>query len=160
MPKSGGTNRWLNYRTWFWLLVTYLIIKSALIEFADGPGDADEVVLKRELPGGAWLYVTRYGGFATDLDTLRFFVSKPLKGDDVEILQQLNVKHEFLLTDSLLKDVEIKDTNNGIHIELRGAVYYYFSKQYVYKGEDLLSYRVTLTQKNHAWEEACGREDC
>jgi hypothetical protein len=155
-----GTNRWLNYRTWFWLLLTFLIIKSALFELVDGPGDADEVVLKRELPGGAWLYVTRYGAFATDSDTLRFYISKPLAGDDTEILQQLNVANKFLLTDSLLKDVEIKDTSTGVNIELQGAVYHYFSKQYVYKGEDLLSYRVTLTQRDYTSEEACGREYC
>jgi hypothetical protein len=136
------------YKTWFWLLVTILVINSIFTSLTGGPGDADELVLKRELPRGGWLYITRYGAFATDLDTLRFYISEPLKGDDIEILQQLNTANKFLVTDSEIKEVEVTDTTNGVHIKLQGAVYQYFSKQYLGKGEDLTSYRITLSQSD------------
>lgn len=110
------------YKVGFWILA-FVLITSAAIHWLDGPGDADEVVLKRELHGGAWLYATRYLAPATDLDTLRFYIKKPLQGDDTEILQQLNETGGFLITDSALEDVAICDTQNGINIELQGAVY-------------------------------------
>lgn len=137
------------YKIGFWILA-FAVITSAAIHWLDGPGDADEVVLKRELPGGAWLYATRYLAPATDLDTLRFYIKKPLQGDDTEILQQLNETGGFLITDSALEDVAIHNTPNGINIELQGAVYRYFSKQYLTQGEKLTSYRITLTQRDNS----------
>ena len=133
------------YKIGFWVLAF-----SVAIHLLDGPGDADEVVLKRELPGGGWLYATRYFAPATDLDTLRFYIKKPLQGDDTEILQQLNETSGFLITDSDLKDIAIRDTHNGVNIELQGAVYRYFSKQYLKQGENLTSYRITLTQRDNS----------
>lgn len=72
----------------------------------------------------------------------------------------MNVKNGVLLTDSALGDVKIEDTNIGLHIELRGAVYRYFSKQYLYEGDDLQSYRITLTQRDHPWRDTCERNEC
>ncbi|RMU94105.1 hypothetical protein ALP20_04448, partial [Pseudomonas coronafaciens pv. coronafaciens] len=43
-------------------------------------------------------------------------------------------------------DVKISDTPNGVGVEVTGAVYDYFSKQYITEGETLRSYRITLTQ--------------
>lgn len=140
------------YKIGFWILA-FVLITSAAIHWLDGPGDADEVVLKRELHGGAWLYATRYLAPATDLDTLRFYIEKPLQGDDTEILKQLNETGWFLITDSALEDVAIRDTQNGINIELQGAVYRYFSKQYLTQGEKLTSYRITLTQRDNSVRE-------
>ncbi|MCD5972713.1 hypothetical protein KDX24_15815 [Pseudomonas sp. CDFA 550] len=140
------------YKIGFWILA-FVLITSAAIHWLDGPGDADEVVLKRELHGGAWLYATRYLAPATDLDTLRFYIKKPLQGDDAEILQQLNENSGFMITDSALEDVAIRDTQNGMNIELQGAVYRYFSKQYLTQGEKLTSYRITLTQRDNSVRE-------
>ncbi|MDG6399983.1 hypothetical protein QCD79_08255 [Pseudomonas quasicaspiana] len=149
-PKPVSPNAF--YKIGFWILA-FVLITSAAIHWLDGPGDADEVVLKRELPGGAWLYATRYLAPATDLDTLRFYIKKPLQGDDTEILQQLNENSGFMITDSALEDVAIRDTQNGINIELQGAVYRYFSKQYLTQGEKLTSYRITLTQRDNSVRE-------
>lgn len=58
-----------------------------------------------------------------------------------------------MITDSALEDVAIRDTQNGINIELQGAVYRYFSKQYLTQGEKLMSYRITLTQRDNSVRE-------
>jgi len=113
-------------------------------------GGADEIVLRRQLPQGDWLYVTRYGAMATDMDTLRFYISKPLEGNDSEVLHKLNKASEFLITDSSLENIAILDTSNGVGITVQGAVYRYFSKESVTEGDDLRSYRITLTQKDTA----------
>jgi len=147
MPKLKAIN--FPYKTGFWVLVAFLTLKSVFIDSWDTPGGAHEVVMKRALAGGGWLYATRYAAAATDPDTLRFYISKPLQGDDTEILQQLNKASSFLITDSALKDIVIHDTHNGIRIELLGAVYRYFSKQYLNQGEALTSYRITLTQRDN-----------
>ncbi|MCD5991611.1 hypothetical protein KDX30_27375 [Pseudomonas sp. CDFA 553] len=149
MPTPNPVNPNAFYKIGFWILA-FVLITSAAIHWLDGPGDADEVVLKRELHGGAWLYATRYIAPATDLDTLRFYIKKPLQGDDTEILQQLNENSGFMITDSALEDIAIRDTHNGINIELQGAVYRYFSKQYLTQGEKLTSYRITLTQRDNS----------
>ncbi|WP_095095059.1 hypothetical protein [Pseudomonas sp. Irchel 3A5] len=149
MPKLNRMSSNSFYKIGFWVLA-FVGITSVTIHLLDGPGDADEVVLKRELPGGAWLYATRYFAPATDPNTLRFYIKKPLQGNDTEILQQLNETSGFLITDSDPKDIAIHDTHNGINIELQGAVYRYFSKQYLTEGEKLTSYRITLTQRDNS----------
>jgi len=60
---------------------------------------------------------------------------------------------ESLITDSELKDVSIQDTPNGIAITVKGAVYRYFSKEYVGEGNQMRSYRITLTQLDPASRE-------
>ncbi|KPB55832.1 Uncharacterized protein AC511_4543 [Pseudomonas coronafaciens pv. oryzae] len=94
------------------------------------------------------MYVTEYFAPATDLNTLRFYISKPLSGDDKEVLKELNKANLFMVTDSAVKDVKIRDTENGVGIEIKGAVYRYFSKQYLTEGETLKSYRITLSQQD------------
>ena len=84
-PKPVSPNAF--YKIGFWILA-FVLITSAAIHWLDGPGDADEVVLKRELPGGAWLYATRYLAPATDLDTLRFYIKEAATGRGLSILQQ------------------------------------------------------------------------
>lgn len=153
MHSPKATKFEFSYRKAFWILVTVLVIKTLFGASSDIGTDADELVLKRELPQGDWLYVTRYGAMATDMDTLRFFISRPLEGNDSEILDRLNKVSEFLITDSELKDVSIQDTPNGIAITVKGAVYRYFSKEYVGEGNQMRSYRITLTQLDPASRE-------
>ncbi|QQQ49737.1 hypothetical protein JJQ97_20700 [Pseudomonas syringae] len=148
MQNPKDTNFRFTYKNSFWILVVFLIAKAFLGELFDFGSDADKVVLKRALPQGDWLYITRYGAMATDVDTLRFFISKPLEGDDSEVLHKLNKESEFLITDSSLENVAIHDTPNGVGITVKGAVYRYFSKEYVGEGDDLRSYRITLTQED------------
>ncbi|RMR01961.1 hypothetical protein [Pseudomonas syringae group genomosp. 7] len=148
MQNPKDTNFKFTYKNSFWILVVFLIAKAFLGDLFDFGSDADEVVLKRALPQGDWLYITRYGAMATDVDTLRFFISKPLEGDDSEVLHKLNKESEFLITDSSLENVAIHDTPNGVGITVKGAVYRYFSKEYVTEGDDLRSYRITLTQED------------
>jgi len=135
MQNPKTTNFRLTYKHSFWILVVFLVAKTFLGGFFDSAGGADEIVLKRQLPQGDWLYVTRYGAMATDMDTLRFYISKPVEGDDPEVLHNLNKASEFLITDSYLENVEIYDTPNGVGISVKGAVYRYFSKQSVIEGE-------------------------
>lgn len=148
MPESNTIHFKFTYKTSFWLLVATLLIIVLFNTLFGGRGDTDEVVMKRALPEGGWLYITRYGAFATDLDTLRFYISERLEGDDAEVLKQLNEASDFLVTDSALEDVNIQETPNGVGIEVTGAVYRYFSKEYlgIGDGENLRSYRITLTQ--------------
>lgn len=148
MQKSKGIKFKINYKILFWTLVTIIAFRFIFDGLLFGRGDADELVMKRELPDGGWLYTTQYGAPATDLDTLRFYISKPLQGDDVEVLKQLNEANLFLITDSALKDVKVRDTDNGVDIELKGAVYRYYSKQYITEDDRLKSYRITLNQKD------------
>ncbi|MDF5774726.1 hypothetical protein [Pseudomonas syringae] len=148
MQNPKDTNFRFTYKNSFWILVVFLIAKAFLGDLFDFGSDADEVVLKRALPQGDWLYITRYGAMATDTDTLRFFISKPLEGDDSEVLHKLNKESEFLITDSSLENVAIHDTPNGVGITVKGAVYRYFSKEYVTEGDNLRSYRITLTQED------------
>lgn len=143
-PES--LNLKFNYKFFFWLLFSIVVLKLTLFGYLDSPSGADEVVMKRELPQGDWLYITRYGAPATDLDTLRFYISKRLDGSDSQVLKQLNDSNLFLLTDSALSDVNIFETPNGVGVEVTGAVYQYFSKQYITEGETLKSYRITLSQ--------------
>jgi hypothetical protein len=148
MPNTKDTNFQFTYKNSFWILVALIITAVLFNEFFEFGSNADEVVMKRELPQGDWLYVTRYGAMATDVDTLRFFISKPLQGSDEDILRALNKAGEFLITDSALENVSIHDTANGVGVEVQGAVYHYFSKEYVTDGDDLRSYRITLTQRD------------
>ncbi|EGH15653.1 hypothetical protein Pgy4_21495, partial [Pseudomonas savastanoi pv. glycinea str. race 4] len=88
------------------------------------------LLLSRRLRAGRWVYVTRYGAPATDLDTLRFYIDNQIQGTDQEILKQLNKQSSFMITDSSVQDVVIRDTQNGVGIDVKGAVYNYYSKQY------------------------------
>ncbi|EPN52666.1 hypothetical protein A244_17044 [Pseudomonas syringae pv. actinidiae ICMP 18807] len=148
MQNSKAIRLKFNYKFFFWTLVIIIALRFVFDGFLFGRGDADEVVIKRELPDGAWLYATKYFAPATDLDTLRFYISKPLSGNDSEVLKQLNKANLFMVTDSQVKDVKIHDTENGVGIEIKGAVYRYYSKQYVTEGETLKSYRITLSQQD------------
>ncbi|MFW3166057.1 hypothetical protein WBQ28_16370 [Pseudomonas syringae pv. syringae] len=148
MQKSKTIELKLNYKFFFWALAIIIALRFIFDGFLFGRGDADEVVIKRELADGAWLYVTEYFAPATDLNTLRFYISKPLSGDDSYILKELNEADLFLITDSAVKDVKIRDTENDVGIEIKGAVYYYFSKEYLTEGETLKSYRITLSQQD------------
>jgi len=148
MQNPKDTKLRLTYKHAFWLLVAVLIFNASFGDFFEFGSDADEVVLKRQLPQGDWLYIGRYGAMATDRDTLRFFISRPLEGDDSEVLKQLNNASEFMITDSAMDNVHIQDTPNGVAIEVKGAVYRYFSKEYVTEGNQLRSYRITLTQSD------------
>jgi hypothetical protein len=93
------------------------------------------------------MYITHYGAPATDLDTLRFYLTDPIMGSDEEILLALNNRNSFLITDSALEDVVVRDTLNGVGITVKGVVYHYFSKQYT-KADGLRSYKVSLDQKD------------
>ncbi|KWS20816.1 hypothetical protein AL062_02565 [Pseudomonas syringae pv. syringae] len=148
MQNSKAIELKLNYKFFFWTLVIIIALRFIFDGILFGQGDADEVVIKRELPDGAWLYVTEYFAPATDLNTLRFYISKPLSGNDKEVLRELNKANLFMVTDSDVKDVKIRDTENGVGIEIKGAVYRYFSKQYLTEGETLKSYRITLSQQD------------
>lgn len=148
MQKSKGISFKINYKILFWILVAIVALRFILDDFLFGRGDADEIVIKHQLPDGGWLYATKYGAPATDLDTLRFYISKPLEGDDSQVLKQLNKANLFLITDSAVKDIKIRNTENGVGIDLQGAVYRYYSKQYITEGEKLKSYRITLNQKD------------
>ncbi|MEX5530730.1 hypothetical protein [Pseudomonas syringae] len=143
-PES--LNLKFNYKFFFWLLFSIVVLKLTLFDYLDSPSGADEVVMKRELPQGDWLYITCYWAPATDLNTLRFYISKHLAGSDSQVLKQLNEASLFLLTDSALSDVRISNTPNGVGVEVTGAVYQYFSKQYITEGDTLRSYRITLNQ--------------
>ncbi|UZJ58900.1 hypothetical protein OKW98_20325 [Pseudomonas sp. KU26590] len=140
-----GTNSPAIYKFLFWALLSVLLIYYLLEHVLGGIADADDLVLKHQLKRGAWVYVTYYGAPATDLDTLRFYLSSPIPGPDEEILKELNRRNSFMITDSALKDVVIRDTDNGVGIGVKGAVYDYFSKQYT-QTDGLQSYRVSLNQ--------------
>ncbi|WP_024691515.1 hypothetical protein [Pseudomonas tremae] len=144
--EQESLNLKFNYKFFFWLLFSVVVLKFTLFDYLDSPSGADELLMKRELPQGDWLYISRYLAPATDLNTLRFYISKRLEGNDSDVLKQLNETHLFLLTDSDPGDIKISDTPNGVGVEVTGAVYDYFSKQYITEGETLRSYRITLTQ--------------
>lgn len=135
------------YKILFWCLLGLLVIDYFLDSVVGGIADADELVIKQEVKGGAWVYVTRYGAPATDLDTLRFYIDNQIQGTDQEILKQLNRQSSFMITDSSVQDVVIRDTQNGVGIDVKGAVYNYYSKQYI-DGEKFKSYRVSLNQQD------------
>ncbi len=133
------------YKFLFWALLSVLLVYYLLEHVLGGIADAGELVLKHQLKRGAWVYVTYYGAPATDLDTLRFYLSSPIAGSDEEILKELNTRNSFMITDSALEDVVVRDTANGVGITVRGSVYRYFSKQYT-QTDGLQSYRVSLNQ--------------
>lgn len=133
------------YKFLFWALLSVLLAYYLLEHVLGGIADADELVLKHQLKWGACVYVTYYGAPATDLDTLRFYLSSPIPGSDEEILKELNTRNSFMITDSALEDVVVRDTANGVGITVKGAVYRYFSKQYT-QTDGLKSYRVSLNQ--------------
>ncbi|EGH04568.1 hypothetical protein PSYAE_21944 [Pseudomonas amygdali pv. aesculi str. 0893_23] len=135
------------YKILFWCLLGLLVIDYILDSVVGGIADADELVIKQEVKGGAWVYVTLYGAPATDLDTLRFYIDNQIQGTDQEILKQLNKQSSFMITDSSVQDVVIRDTQNGVGIDVKGAVYNYYSKQYT-DGEKFKSYRVSLNQQD------------
>ncbi|MCF7535250.1 hypothetical protein [Pseudomonas petrae] len=135
------------YKFLFWVLLSVLLIYYLLEHVPGGIADADELVLKHQLKRGAWVYVTHYGAPATDLDTLRFYLSDPIPGADEEILKNLNERNSFVITDSALEDVMIRETEDGVGITVKGAVYRYFSKQYT-QSDGLQSYRVSLYQQD------------
>ena len=135
------------YKILFWALLSVLAVDYLLNSVVGGIADADDLVIKKEVKGGAWIYVTHYGAPATDLDTLRFYISNQLQGTDQEILKQLNELSSFMITDSNVQDVVIRDTQNGVGIDVKGAVYNYYSKQYT-NGEKFKSYRVSLNQQD------------
>lgn len=146
MQNQKGTDFRLTYKHSFWALIMVFIARLIIGELLEFGSGADEIVLKRPLPQGDWLYVTHYGAMATDLDTLRFYISKPIEGDDADVLSTLNKASEFLITDSAFENVHIHDTANGLGINVEGAIYRYSSKEYVTEGDQLRAYRITLTQ--------------
>lgn len=135
------------YKLLFWALLSVLLIYYLLEHVLGGIADADDLVLKYQLKRGAWVYVTHYGAPATDLDTLRFYISSPILGSDDKILKELNQRSSFMVTDSALEDVVVRDTPNGVGITVKGAVYRFFSKQYT-QTDGLQSYRVSLYQQD------------
>lgn len=135
------------YKVLFWCLLGLLVIDYFLDSVVGGIADADELVIKQAVKGGAWVYVARYGAPATDLDTLRFYIDNQIQGTDQEILKRLNKQSSFMITDSNVQDVVIRDTQNGVGIDVKGAVYSYYSKQYT-DGEKFKSYRVSLNQQD------------
>lgn len=141
------TKPWPIYKFLFWALLSVLLVYYLLEHVLGGIGDADELVLKHQLKRGAWVYVTRYRAPATDLDTLRFYLSSPIPGSDEEVLEELNERNSFVITDSAIKDVMIRETDNGVSITVKGAIYRYFSKQYT-QSDGLQSYRVSLNQQD------------
>lgn len=147
MQNQKGTKTSVPYRFLFWALLSVLLIYYLLENVLGGIADADELVLKHQLKRGAWVYVTYYGAPATDLDTLRFYLSSPIPGSDEEILKELNKRNSFMITDSAIEDVMIGEKGNGVGITVKGAVYRYFSKQYT-QTDGLQSYRVSLSQQD------------
>ncbi|MGA3683437.1 hypothetical protein [Pseudomonas graminis] len=141
------TSRRAIYKYLFWALLSVVLIYYLLEHLSGGIADADDLVLKHQLKRGAWVYVTYYSAPATDLDTLRFYLSSPIPGSDKEILKELNKRKSFMITDSSLEDVVLRDTANGVGITVKGAVYRYFSKQYT-QTDGLQSYRVSLSQQD------------
>ncbi len=135
------------YKILFWALLGLLAIDYFLDSVVGGIADADDLVIKKEVKGGAWVYVTHYGAPATDLDTLRFYIGTQIQGTDQEILKQLNKQSSFMITDSNVQDVVIRDTLNGVGIDVKGAVYNYYSKQYT-DGEKFKGYRISLNQQD------------
>jgi hypothetical protein len=147
MQNQKAINSGRIYKYLFWMLGSAVLIYYLLVHVLSGMADADDLVLKQKLNGGAWMYITHYGAPATDLDTLRFYLTDLIMGSDEEILQVLNDRNSFLITDSALEDVVVRDTLNGVGIRVKGVVYRYFSKQYT-KADGLRSYRVSLDQKD------------
>lgn len=147
MQNLKDTKSSIPYKLLFWALLSVLLIYYLLEHLSGGVADADDLVLKHQLKRGAWVYVTYYGAPATDLDTLRFYLSSPIPGSDKEILKELNKRKSFMITDSSLEDVVVRDTANGVGITVKGAVYRYFSKQYT-QMDGLQSYRVSLSQQD------------
>jgi hypothetical protein len=147
MQNLKDTKSSIPYKLLFWALLSVLLIYYLLEHVLGGIADADDLVLKYQLKRGAWVYVTHYGAPATDLDTLRFYLSSPIPGSDEEILKELNKQNSFMITDSALEDVMVRDTANGVGITVKGAVYRYFSKQYT-QTDGLESYRVSLSQQD------------
>lgn len=145
MQSQKATKASVPYKFLFWALLSVMLIYYLLEHVLGGIAEADDLALKYQLKRGAWVYVTHYGAPATDLDTLRFYLSSPIPGSDEEILKELNERNSFMITDSALKDVAIRDTDNGVGITVKGAVYDYFSKQYT-QTDGLQSYRVSLNQ--------------
>lgn len=135
------------YKLLFWVLLSVLLIYYLLEHVLGGIADADELVLKHQLKRGAWVYVTYYRAPATDLDTLRFYLSSTIAGSDEEILKELNTRNSFMITDSAIEGVMIGEKDNGVGITVKGAVYRYFSKQYT-QIDGLQSYRVSLCQQD------------
>jgi hypothetical protein len=147
MQNQKAINSGRIYKYLFWMLGSAVLIYYLLVHVLSGMADADDLVLKQQLNGGGWMYITHYGAPATDLDTLRFYLTDPIMGSDEEILLALNDRNSFLITDSALEDVVVRDTLNGVGITVKGVVYHYFSKQYT-KADGLRSYRVSLDQKD------------
>lgn len=145
MQNLKDTKSSIPYKLLFWALLSVLLIYYLLEHVLGGIADADDLALKYQLKRGAWVYVTHYGAPATDLDTLRFYLSSPIPGSDKEILKELNKRKSFMITDSSLEDVVVRDTANGVGITVKGAVYRFFSKQYT-QTDGLQSYRVSLNQ--------------
>lgn len=147
MQNQKGTKPSIPYKFLFWALLSVLLVYYLLEHLLGGIADADALVLRYQLKRGAWVYVTHYGAPATDLDTLRFYLSDPIPGADEEILKELNKRNSFVITDSAIEDVVIRETENGVGITVKGAVYRYFSKQYT-QSDGLQSYRVSLNQQD------------
>ena len=147
MQNLKDTKSSIPYKLLFWALLSVLLIYYLLEHVLGGIADADDLVLKYPLKRGAWVYVTHYGAPATDLDTLRFYLSSPVPGSDEEILKELNKRNSFMITDSAIEDVMIGEKDNGVGITVKGAVYLYFSKQYT-QSDGLQSYRVSLYQQD------------
>ncbi|KPZ14496.1 Uncharacterized protein ALO94_01126, partial [Pseudomonas syringae pv. spinaceae] len=56
-PKQESLNLKFNYKFFFWLLFSIVVLKLTLFDYLDSRSGADEVVMKRELPQGDWLYI-------------------------------------------------------------------------------------------------------
>jgi hypothetical protein len=149
MQNQKGTKPSIPYKFLFWALLSVLLVYYLLEHLLGGIADSDELVLRYQLKRGAWVYVTHYGAPATDFDTLRFYLSDPIPGADEEILKELNKRNSFVITDSAIEDVVIRETENGVGITVKGAVYRYFSKQYT-QSDGLQSYRVSLNQQDES----------
>ncbi|WP_024678646.1 hypothetical protein [Pseudomonas syringae] len=147
MLKRWGISSCKVYKFLFWFLLVLALIEYLLDSVVGGMADADELAKKQEVNGGAWVYVTRYRASVTDLDTLRFYIGSQISGPDQEILKQLNRKKPFMITDSDLQDVVVRNSVNGIGIDVKGAIYNYYSKQYV-RGDEFKSYRISLNQQD------------
>lgn len=135
------------YKFLFWGLLVILVVGYVLDAWSARLGDADKLVLRQQIHGGAWIYVTHYGAPATDPDTLRFYLSEQIAGNDPEILERLNKTGAFMITDSALQDVVIRDSPGGAVVDVNGAVYRYYSKQYIGSG-NFNSYRISLNQRD------------
>lgn len=151
MQSQKGTDPYNWYKLLFWGLISIIALRYFLDYVIGGAANADELVLKKEVGEDTWVYATRYDAPATDRNTLRFYISPHIQGSDQEILQKLKGSPVFMITDSDVKDVTIHNTYNGIKVSVKGAVYSYYSRQYI-EGDKPRRYRISLSQLDDTGE--------